>query len=477
MASKFGMIKKVKDDSDQRSTVLETDAYDAMMYTSMRDSSSKLSNIAAGETNTDCLVSDVFHSFYKSNPTVKEDAAGLSRKLIDTLHKLPEYQALRASTKLDDVCSALGTLKLAPAMVEQYKMQMMDADQKKQNAHHLTGKLTQAGPADPKNHQGDLPDEVRSAIRRSVKEAQDKVEQWEGVCAGWGIKPGDLKDLDYKEKFELANKLIAHDQFKKIAELAGRFRNMALAAAATTPSHGTDEIVDIIQGDNISRALPTELLKLKRTPALFYKDMLEGKLLQYNLKGQEELGAGPIIVCLDISGSMQGQREIWAKSVILALMFLAERQKRPFGVLTFDTDVRYSAYFPKDAPPTLQQKIKIASVASNGGGTDFYEPLKAAFEMRSRDVTLRPADVVFITDGECRMSKPQLREIEALKKETSVRIMGIGIDDSSYNGGCAGETLAAFSDNLTVINSLGEIEHVKGIFSKVASKTQTGGVK
>jgi len=394
------------------------------------------------------------------------------------MHGLPEFQSLRSATKLDDICSAIGTLKLAPNMIEEFKRVKKEMDQRKQNAKQLAGGKGAADPANPEDFDGDLSDEMRATIRASLKEAQQEAEKWEEICAGWGIKPSDLKNLSHEEKLELANKLKGHEQFKKIAELAGRFRNMALSAAATTPSHGTDEIVDIVQGDNIARALPTELLKLKKTPALFMKDMLEGKLLQYNLKGTENLGHGPIIVCLDISASMSGSRETWAKAVILALMFLAERQRRAFGVITFDVQARFKKFFPKDRPPTLKEKIEIASVASNGGGTDFYKPLKAAFEMRQQDAAaLKPADIVFITDGECQMSKPQMLEIDNLKKTTFVRILGIGINDSSFREGCYGDSLMDFSDNLASINSLGDIEHVKGILSKTAALTTTRGSK
>lgn len=457
------------------SNVLETDTYDHILYSGIRDSSTKITAMVGTDGLVDSLVSDVFLSLYKSNPTIREDARGISKKLIETMHGLPEFQSLRPATKFDDVCSAIVTLKLAPNVIEEFRRVQKEMDQRKQNAKHSSGGKDDVGPVNPRDFGGDLSDEIRVAIRAAMKEAQAEAEKWEEICAGWGIEQGDLKNLPYGEKLELANKLKEHDQFKRIAELAGRFRNMALSAAATTPAHGTDEIVDIVQGNDIARLLPTELLKLKRNPALFMGDMLEGKLLQYNLRGTENLGHGPIIVCLDISASMSGSREVWAKAVILALMFLAERQKRAFGVITFDVQARFKKFFPKDRPPTLKEKIEIVSVASDGGGTDFYSPLKAAFEMRQQDAAaLKPSDIVFITDGECAMTKPQMTEIINLKKTTFVRILGIGINDSSFRDGCDTFSLANFSDNLARINSLGDIEHVKGILSKTASLTTVG---
>jgi hypothetical protein len=60
-------------------------------------------------------------------------------------------------------------------------------------------------------------------------------------------------------------------------------------------------------------------------------------LEQFNkLKGVENLGKGPIIVCQDKSGSMDGQRDEWATAVAIAMSELATKQNRAFGVIHFE---------------------------------------------------------------------------------------------------------------------------------------------
>lgn len=213
--------------------------------------------------------------------------------------------------------------------------------------------------------------------------------------------------------------------------------------------------------------MPTELVKLIETPDLFYMDYLEGKLLTYNMKGTEDLGQGPVIACLDISGSMSGAREEWSKAVILSLMALAQKQRRSFGFIAFNTDVVEKKFWPKNSPANLQDKMNVASISSTGG-TDFYMPLMAAFKMRKDDPTLRPADFIFITDGECGLYGTQKEEILSLKKSTNVRIYSIAINDGGY-GEASGDTLKIFSDQIAVVNNLGDINIVKDLIVKTAS--------
>ena len=49
----------------------------------------------------------------------------------------------------------------------------------------------------------------------------------------------------------------------------------------------------------------------------FYRRFLDQELIQYSLRGVEEKGKGPMIVCLDGSSSMAGDKEIWSKAVTL----------------------------------------------------------------------------------------------------------------------------------------------------------------
>jgi hypothetical protein len=101
----------------------------------------------------------------------------------------------------------------------------------------------------------------------------------------------------------------------------------------------SEEILEVERGDALERLLPPELLSLSH-PLLrkdFQRRFLDQELLQYSLRGVEEKGKGPMVVCLDGSSSMAGDKEIWSKAVALTLLEIARRQRRPFRSICFSS--------------------------------------------------------------------------------------------------------------------------------------------
>jgi len=106
----------------------------------------------------------------------------------------------------------------------------------------------------------------------------------------------------------------------------------ALAIRKKVFERSSEELLEVEQGDAIHRLLPHELLSLHH-PVLrkdFYRRFLDQELIQYSLRGVEEKGKGPMIVCLDGSSSMSGDKEIWSKAVTLTLLEIARKQRRLF---------------------------------------------------------------------------------------------------------------------------------------------------
>ena len=62
---------------------------------------------------------------------------------------------------------------------------------------------------------------------------------------------------------------------------------------------------------------------------------LDAELLQYALRAIDEKGRGPMVVCIDGSSSMAGDKEIWSKAVSLTLLDIAQRQRRLFRSICF----------------------------------------------------------------------------------------------------------------------------------------------
>jgi len=456
-----GIMSNIQDFKNAKQNAIVKDAFDEMVFEPIKETA-RFQPLCEKSVQQEALVQDIFNSLYKMNPELAEKAPMAQRGIVDQMMQLPEYQQLHALTQMDDVSAAMGALKLAPGLLNQFQ-------EIQEKVAEKTRQAKKAGQPAPNTLEEALSaDEMagmRGALRKVAEDAQGDAEQWMEAANSWGVQKGELQHMDFADKFALAEQIMNTPKMHRIADMMGRFKNIVHSSSATVKMHGSDEIVDIGLGSDLSRMLPTELLKLDQMPELFYKDMVEGKLAVYNLKGVQNQGKGPIITCLDISSSMSiGNRDEWAKAVTLSLQYLTEKQKRGFGVVTFEGHVVETAYYPRENPPTMQDKMWLAGIQSNGGGTCFYEPLMAAFKMRENDKELKPADIVFITDGHCSLSAKELAEIQRLKKETNVRIFGIGIQ-------CSTDCLQLFCDQLAIVNSLDDIrmEDVKKVILSAAA--------
>ena len=443
--------------ADIKVNVVAKDAFDQMAWNDV-SAARNVSSLYSSDKELG-VVQDVFNSLYKSEPALVDNAPMAQKGVIEQMMGLPEFSQLRSDTQVDDIASALGTMELAPQVLEQFnkvleKLEQKQGKSKPKEGQSLSDAIGEDGMA-----------ELRQGLRRAIDSAQEATDEMDGIARAWGLNSEEFKSMPFEQRMAIADYLRNQRKLQSIADLVGRFKNVVNAASATVPSHGYDEIVDTGLGDDIPRLVPSEFFKFSKQKTLFYKDLLEKKLLNYNLKGVENLGKGPVIVCQDKSGSMQGERDEWATAVSIAMSELATKQNRAFGVIHFEATVGKTYYWNKGQKPSVSEKIQMAS-AGTAGGTNFYKALSAAYDLRAHEPELKPCDIVFITDGEYEFTPDQLDYILKIKKQTEVRIYGIAISDGpgSINTDC----LKGFCDQISVVNSLGEIEVLKDLVNKAA---------
>jgi len=440
------------------------DVFDRMAYQGMQDASKVLQGHAkttkdGAVTKESSVMSDLFYGFYKMDPALKEDAPTAQKTVVETVWGLGEYKNLREYTQLDDVSSAMAVAQVAETALKEFEQLEQKLEQAEQNGDPEQGEAAK----------DQAMAKFRVAMRGALKDATEKVDGLaEGIGLLAGKDPSDLKSVPAKEKLRLAEMLVDNDSLQRIAKLAGRFINVVQASVANSPSHGYDEIVDITTGNDINRLIPAELMKLRYNKLLFFKDFSEGNLMQYNLKGEEKVGNGPIMMCLDMSGSMgmgDGQCAVWGKAVALALATLAERQKRAFYLNVFNGRVQREIMVPRGERLTMEQRLQIVGLQP-GGGTEYYPAIMAAFAFRATQPTLKPADIVFITDGFANLNQTQVDEIQLLKQKTEVRIHGVGLEN---NEPINYDTLKLFADTINKITSNTDNKGAKTIITSAAS--------
>jgi uncharacterized protein with von Willebrand factor type A (vWA) domain len=110
--------------------------------------------------------------------------------------------------------------------------------------------------------------------------------------------------------------------------------------------------------------------------------------------------------------------------------------------------------------PELGKVMELAEYFP-GGGTDFQQPIDAAMELIEHK-RLRRADIVIITDGECRVAPDWLAELRRRKDDLQFSIFAVLVDIGSSDL----STLAEMSDRVTSVKKL-SAEGTREIFLKI----------
>ncbi|MBM4266310.1 MAG: VWA domain-containing protein [Deltaproteobacteria bacterium] len=303
---------------------------------------------------------------------------------------------------------------------------------------------------------------VRSRLDRSITGAAaktaTKVSDLPDALASWGRGLGAGGRLDPGQRIDLGRRLADQPKLKKLARLFGRMRDNALAVRRRVLDRANEEVYEVGRHrslDDLARLVPHELLALSH-PVLrrdFRRRLLDGGLLTYALRGADSRGHGPIVVCLDTSSSMSGDKEIWSKAVTLTFVEIARRQRRRCHVVCF-SDARSLREF--DMNPRSSYEVALEATLDlaehfSGGGTDFMTPLDAAVEKLATRA-LRRADVVLITDGECAVDPEWREEFLRAKKRRNFALYAILIDRGSIRG----DTVEGLADRVSRISELTE---------------------
>jgi Mg-chelatase subunit ChlD len=290
-----------------------------------------------------------------------------------------------------------------------------------------------------------------AAAARAVENLRDAIEGLAYVAFQGGHLPGtgtqEGTPHEHAAVRPLAARLKLDERLRRIATLAGRFKRIAANKRRQRVKHGADEVTDVEQGADLGRTLPVELAKLThRLLRLdFMRALLERQVLQYRLEGTASLGKGPIVVLLDKSGSMDGPRDVWATAVALALLDQAQRERRTYALLGFDSLVKFEAVVnPADALP------EEGLFVSCGGGTEIAAAITRGLEIiRTHPGALRKADIVLVTDGGSDASEAgRLREGAAA---LGVTILGLGI-------GVEREWLLPWCDEVHAVTDLSTVD-------------------
>jgi uncharacterized protein with von Willebrand factor type A (vWA) domain len=318
-----------------------------------------------------------------------------------------------------------------------------------------------------------LEDQLRHSDHSELKRMQlrsaqlaEEIDRVAQDSHDFSLEFGQGGRLSAGERLELGRRLARNRKLGELARLVGRFKQDARALRRKTLDRGIAEAYDIERGADLGRLIPSELLALHHPQlrADFQRRLLEGAVLQYRLRDDEQKGKGPMVVCIDVSSSMQGDKELWAKAVSLTLMDIARRQRRLFRAVLFSSGPESMRVIDLNRErryqPELPKVIELAEYFP-GGGTDFQAPIDAAIELIA-DKKLKRGDIVVITDGECQVAPEWLADLKRRKDDLQFSIFAVLVDVGSNDL----STLAQFSDRVSSVTKL-TVEGSREIFLKI----------
>lgn len=247
--------------------------------------------------------------------------------------------------------------------------------------------------------------DVRAILQEAFTKVADEAQGMRNSAFAWGTSQGELRRMPADERMELARKLNS-DRMRKIADKFGAMHNMMLSEQVKKTRDAREEIRDIELGDDLGRILPSEMLLLDDEDGQweFMRRFTENQLLQFEMDGDEHLARGAIIFCEDGSGSMGGERELWAKAIMLCLLHHARDQNRQMHVIHFGGPGEFKTVSFETPAAYTVPAILDAAEPWWGGGTDFATPMKEALRILQEEHAKTgkvTADIVFCTDDEC----------------------------------------------------------------------------
>lgn len=241
----------------------------------------------------------------------------------------------------------------------------------------------------------------------------------------WDLSEGTFETSGF-EILDTYAKLLENDEsLKELADLLGKqsraqisyekeLRDKVVIKSSWQPKHAyKGEINGLRFSNDISSVLPSEL-SLMNNPAankLFQLKFAQKQLLSYDYQRMEEEQEeskekeettvekkepkGPIIICVDTSGSMHGTPENIAKTITFALSKIAIEEERKCYLISFSTSIETLDLTDFSANPIgkLVQFLRM----SFHGGTDATPALKHAVKMLSEN-EWKNADVLMISD-------------------------------------------------------------------------------
>ena len=274
-------------------------------------------------------------------------------------------------------------------------------------------------------------EQLRRQLMERLESMLKLLQQLQPLLEALGLDPGRLVDLSSGQlsaqdlaQFQKWASYLANDKgLHALCDLLGKIRQIELSEKIERVKvnhvldlclpdiNSREEIVGIRLGRDLEHVLPSEkaLLADDETALLFDLKFVESRLMSFDMAGMqtqhlhvereeerpvnEEEKRGPMILCVDTSGSMSGAPETIAKAMTLFLATKAREEQRPCYLINFSTGIRTLELSGKWGLASIIDFLKM----SFHGGTDAAPALGHALKTMAAE-TYQKADLLMISD-------------------------------------------------------------------------------
>lgn len=229
----------------------------------------------------------------------------------------------------------------------------------------------------------------------------------------WGMMGGEWNEYDFERFLHFVELQRDHPQINELADRMGRVpcpKGDKLIRVGTGrnyafPHSTKSDIQGVTIGNSLDSLLPTELVQVADDDfnELFLLKYTTSKLQSFMHKSQQfnpnrqlerkrARTKGPMIACIDTSGSMSGLPENIARSLLMKLVSIAEREFRPLYVVAFSVSAN-----PIDTKKDKNRLLDFFSKSSTGD-TNATKMIQHTLDLLENNATYMCGDVVIIGD-------------------------------------------------------------------------------
>ena len=390
---------------------------------------------------TSVAVADLHAAAFLPNPELVESCSNpLRKQFVEELLSTPAYRFLHESTKLNTVAAEIAACSFA----EQF--------------HLLEARAPD--PSQPSKPEG-LDVAVIAAASRASKDAVEGVQELESVTQAMGMGAGEPGSSDVNAVASAFKAARSNKALMRICVMAGKYKQLAQGLHKARSKNGFEEVTGLESGGDISRLVPSELMKLG-IPELeldLMRRLVERQCLCREFEAEERVGLGPVVLVVDESGSMVGHRNESAKAIALTLAWIARKQGRWCGLVAFSGGTGHRVL---SLPPDRWNQVDLLDWLQSfiGMGSDQDVPIgEMAAIFTEIGAPLGKTDLIYITDAELTISQKKAEAFKAWKASVQARLISLVLNSSPGQ-------LSSISDEVHLINSLDPAEAgIKKVFS------------